>query len=763
MKNQRKKGFTIVELVIVIAVIAVLAAILIPTFANLINKANVASDTALVKNLNTILISSEATDGKNVTMTDALKDAASAGYTVEKLTPTSTGDILWDEENDQFVLINADQTIFSAKEVTDKKYKLWKIVDELPAAGEEKGYSYYLSDDFTGTDVTVSSGLDVGNHTNIATVTYTNETESKEVVIRTNGGILTVNGKSGENGDVVCHYNYADAVNVVSVGDHTYYEYGSVGFTQIVLGHYVVDESAVVSNLHIAGDSVIVEIVSQAVPQITKNLSLNSFQLTINGVSESAASVEEKEINFDAIAQEYVNSVVKIGEVRYFSLESAVSAAKAGDTIELIKNVDLTNYDAGAAHIINLTGKTLDLCGFTITTNNFGAVFDGSDFTIQNGRWVCANGGAYALFIGQNENKNVVLNNLTCVGGINVFNTRNVVIKETKCTGATGTSYYAIWGDANSEIIVQGGTYSTAGTKGKYIINNSGKEKNALIVIEGGTYIANGEIRLFGTNANIQVKGGNFNSDPSDFLATGCITEQIGNTWYVRMDDVNYKTLTFADGSKNNVKISDLDTDGHLFQGNYPFDVTEFLAEGYIQKSTGEIVEKAVSTDEYVLVSSISEITEEIDNAITGDIIYIKLNDDISESKAGSDALITLSGNKTLVFDMNGHNIINAGAGYRIFKVINGATLNIINSGAVKSTVKSGPSSFTFHIDNGTVDIKGNIEVITGNIVLDFVGTGTVIIDVTVVLTKGNALCNNATIQNDTSLVEGRIVFKRES
>jgi type IV pilus assembly protein PilA len=40
MKNMKKKGFTIVELVIVIAVVAVLAAVLIPTFASLIKKAN---------------------------------------------------------------------------------------------------------------------------------------------------------------------------------------------------------------------------------------------------------------------------------------------------------------------------------------------------------------------------------------------------------------------------------------------------------------------------------------------------------------------------------------------------------------------------------------------------------------------------------------------------------------------------------------------------------------------------------------------------
>ena len=40
MKKLNKKGFTIVELVIVIAVIAILAGVLIPTFANVVEKAN---------------------------------------------------------------------------------------------------------------------------------------------------------------------------------------------------------------------------------------------------------------------------------------------------------------------------------------------------------------------------------------------------------------------------------------------------------------------------------------------------------------------------------------------------------------------------------------------------------------------------------------------------------------------------------------------------------------------------------------------------
>ena len=62
MKNLRKKGFTIVELVIVIAVIAILAAILIPTFVSITRRANQSADQQAVAQMNRLLAATQASE-----------------------------------------------------------------------------------------------------------------------------------------------------------------------------------------------------------------------------------------------------------------------------------------------------------------------------------------------------------------------------------------------------------------------------------------------------------------------------------------------------------------------------------------------------------------------------------------------------------------------------------------------------------------------------------------------------------------------------
>ncbi len=81
MKRNNKKGFTIVELVIVIAVIAILSAVLIPTFGSVIDQANETSAQQAARNGYTESYAADLTDGK---VDGVSKDG--------KLVPVTSGD-----------------------------------------------------------------------------------------------------------------------------------------------------------------------------------------------------------------------------------------------------------------------------------------------------------------------------------------------------------------------------------------------------------------------------------------------------------------------------------------------------------------------------------------------------------------------------------------------------------------------------------------------------------------------------------------------
>ena len=66
MKRNNKKGFTIVELVIVIAVIAILSTVLIPTFSGVRKSAQEAARKSNARNQYTQYISTETYDGATI-------------------------------------------------------------------------------------------------------------------------------------------------------------------------------------------------------------------------------------------------------------------------------------------------------------------------------------------------------------------------------------------------------------------------------------------------------------------------------------------------------------------------------------------------------------------------------------------------------------------------------------------------------------------------------------------------------------------------
>lgn len=122
MKNTRK-GFTITELVIVIAVIAILAAVLIPTFSSLIKKANVSADTQTAKSLNTALTMAEAEGDKLEDFNDVLTALRDSGYVVANLNPTAKGMyFVWESESNQILLVDSEKeykVVYKSKELAN--------------------------------------------------------------------------------------------------------------------------------------------------------------------------------------------------------------------------------------------------------------------------------------------------------------------------------------------------------------------------------------------------------------------------------------------------------------------------------------------------------------------------------------------------------------------------------------------------------------------------------------------------------------------
>ena len=107
MKNTKRSAFTIVELVIVIAVIAILSAVLIPTFGSIIESANKAVDTQLVAQINTVLAIEDVLGGG---VNDAVEIQKVVKENGLKLQTKSKGQYIWyDIENKRVVLGGLDE------------------------------------------------------------------------------------------------------------------------------------------------------------------------------------------------------------------------------------------------------------------------------------------------------------------------------------------------------------------------------------------------------------------------------------------------------------------------------------------------------------------------------------------------------------------------------------------------------------------------------------------------------------------------------
>lgn len=474
MTNSKKRGFTIIELVIVIAVIAILAGVLIPTFVSVIKKANVSSDTALVRNINEALAAEDVTD-KPTTMNQALKVAKEYGFSVEKLTPRSSGEIVWNSTSNRFALVEDGKVVYSANgEQIPNDATVWKIAHE--AKGLDAKYSNYLAYEVAAeTTLTVTSGLDVGENTGV-NVTYNG---TQNVTIRTNGGTLEINAENSE----VAHYGAADFTNIVAVKENSYHEFGVSAYVSIAKGRFVAEATAKVIELNVANNGVIVA-TEQGATIAGYSKGANDVTVTVNGatveVSEVKTTDQVKTASQNSAVVE--NGVAEINGIQFKDLQSAFDIAKNGDTVKLLENVDLkltVSLKDGKSITLDANGKTIsntsDLwdvpdkyaCNWSLIS-----VRAGSLTIIGNGSFVAKANDCFAVDL--QDGAKCVIENGTFNGNIHA-----VYVYE-------------------GELLVKGGTYSVqqkysdANKADGFVLNcydDNRKAGTAKISVTGGTFV----------------------------------------------------------------------------------------------------------------------------------------------------------------------------------------------------------------------------------------------------------------------------------
>lgn len=511
MNKNMKRAFTITELVIVIAVVAILAAVLIPTFSNLIEKANVSNDTVLVRNLNEALIIAETTEGKPATMHDALTAVAEQGYSVEKLTPRSTGDILWEQTSNRFALVKDNAIVFGDDSTkAEIGYTYWKITSDLEEVSTGK-YSYYLADEVDESVLTealaVSTGLDVGNNSNIS-INYANNEASataQNVIFRTNGGSLAVEGSK----DTVSHYGSLVTVDIKAVAGNSYHEYGTIlGNISLEQGRVVLENKSEVSSVVVTAE----DLTNIAIENKSGNsTTVAATDSTVAGNLESVVTGDAS-VNTDAVTEDDLKMFAGgIGtEASPYLIETAKQFVNIGQFSD--------NMSEGLSYNFKMTAN-IDLSEVSFAADE---------------KWVSAyfcgtlDGGSYNLiannklsYIFADASHEVVIKNLNYyIAEKNIFLCSGVKLGVKNTVLLDNVDYYAVEGAQAVQLGQNEGiVYATAGYS--YVNNNwadlSNGLHNELTVKNCDVYVD-----IVGVSYNAVFFGGNIN----------CVTVTLSDSTY---------------------------------------------------------------------------------------------------------------------------------------------------------------------------------------------------------------------------------------
>ena len=438
MAKRWKRAFTITELVIVIAVVAILAAVLIPTFANVIKKADESADTQIVREMNTALSmgSAEGNPDSIGEVLDILLEEG--GFDMAKVNPSSEGYLYaWEKASNQILLLNEKgEVVYSNRAYDTADWELYVPVGNNTAATALNVFSgkanVYVSEDLTfdfkfknAMSLMVAEGKTLTGNVTLGGSAAASATISGQI-----DGALVVNNAAAE----VSHYGMVESVDLQAVASNSYHEYGTVlGEFSVSQGRVVVENGANVSEISVPAGAQNVKIRS------------NSAQNVVVTAESAGVTIEEGtgKIFVDGSQASSIEGGIIATEVG--TLDALKSAMQTDSYIRLTADLVFTTAD-----IITVPGSAsvvLDMNGRSITVD--------SNF---NGRPIVNNG---TLTVTGNGTIDSSMSENIGYGAINNFG--NLLIENGTFRGETSVSGAAIRNTGKEAVLtINGGTFEKA-------------------------------------------------------------------------------------------------------------------------------------------------------------------------------------------------------------------------------------------------------------------------------------------------------------